>query len=369
MSSEYDVAAYVWPAYHDEPRARLFFPDEMGEWERVIDASPKFEGHRQPRKPRWGYVNEADPRVMEMKIDAAADYGVNTFIYDWYWYDDRPFLEEALNEGYLQARNNDRVGFYLMWANHDATTLWDIRNSHDQQVVWEAGVDRAEFENLCERVIDRYFGRSSYHRIDGKPVFAIYDLPTLVGGLGGAEETRAALDWFRERAADAGHDGLHLQAILRKEFSTDVTGIPGDSDHVQQDVIDKLGFDSLTHYQWCHLATPKGEYSDWGEQAMEEWERIDEQYSAPYFPHVSIGWDNNPRFEGEKENVITGNEPEEFERFLAEAREFVDDHPDQPPLVTINSWNEWSESSYLEPDERYGYAYLEAVQDAFEKSR
>jgi len=42
----------------------------------------------------------------------------NVFIFDWYWYDGMPFLEGCLNDGYLKARNNNRVKFYLMWANH-----------------------------------------------------------------------------------------------------------------------------------------------------------------------------------------------------------------------------------------------------------
>ena len=90
--SQYDIAAYIWPAYTgDEPRSRIFWPQEYGEWETVHSAQAKFAGHCWPRRPRWGYVNEADPYVMEMEINAAADHGVNTFIYDWYWYDGRPF--------------------------------------------------------------------------------------------------------------------------------------------------------------------------------------------------------------------------------------------------------------------------------------
>jgi hypothetical protein len=40
-------------------------------------------------------------------------------------------------------------------------------------------------------------------------------------------------------------------------------------------------------------------------------------------------------------------------------------HPDQAPLITLNSWNEWTETSYLEPDDLYGYGYLEAVRRVF----
>ena len=129
---QYDIAAYVWPAYTgDEPRTRIFWPEGIGEWQSVKSAEKRYPDHTWPRKPLWGYVNEADPRVMETEINAAADHGVNVFIYDWYWYDGRPFLENCLNDGFLKARNSGRMKFYLMWANHDAGMLWDKRNSED----------------------------------------------------------------------------------------------------------------------------------------------------------------------------------------------------------------------------------------------
>jgi hypothetical protein len=366
MQQKYDVAAYVWPAYTDDPRARLFFPQGMGEWEIIINSKPKFKGHKQPRKPLWGYMNEADPRVMEMQIDAAADHGVNTFIYDWYWYDRRPFLEDCLNEGYLKARNNHRVNFYLMWANHDATSLWDKRNSHQlSQVIWDAALDRHEFERVCTRIIEKYLGHPCYYRIDGKPVFSIYHLESLIRGLGGVEEARDALDWFRRKAESAGLGGLHLQGVLFKGMSSGVTGIPGEHIQVQQQVVDRLGFDSLTHYQWCHIADPKGDYMDLGKKAVEEWKFVSNQYEAPYFPHVAMGWDSNSRVVDLRESIITGNEPDKFEHFLRLAKEYIDTHPDQPPLITINSWNEWSESSYIQPDTELGYGYLEAIKRTF----
>lgn len=130
--NKYDVAAYVWPAYSgDEMRTRIFWPEGMGEWQSVRNAESKFEGHTWPRKPLWGYVNEANPDVMQMEINAAVNHGINVFIYDWYLYDRRPFLENCLNDGFLKAENRNKMKFYLMWANHDAVSLWDKRTSDD----------------------------------------------------------------------------------------------------------------------------------------------------------------------------------------------------------------------------------------------
>lgn len=70
MNQSYDIAAYYWPAYHDEPRWRRFMPEGQGEWQTIRKARPKFPGHWQPRVPLWGYGDEAEPQVMAQKIEA-----------------------------------------------------------------------------------------------------------------------------------------------------------------------------------------------------------------------------------------------------------------------------------------------------------
>lgn len=110
----YNVAAYYWPAYHNEPRWQTFFEGNEGEWEIIRSSVPKYEGHRQPRIPLWGYEDESDPKVMEKKIDAAISHGVNIFIFDWYWYEGKPFLEECVNNGFLKAKNRNEMKFYIM---------------------------------------------------------------------------------------------------------------------------------------------------------------------------------------------------------------------------------------------------------------
>jgi len=367
VTHDYIIAAYVWPAYHDAPRWRDFFRGREGEWEIIRKARPKFEGHWQPRVPLWGYEQESDPVVMEKKIDVALSHGVNCFIYDWYWYDNQPFLEEALNQGFLGARNHEKMKFYLMWANHDATTLWDIERSHEHQVIWPGDVDRPTFEIVVRRVLRQYMKHPSYLTIEGEPVFSIYELGTFMKGLGGVDPTRDALNWFRREAQREGLPGVHIQGILWGNVPRlDESGALNPSGSQDRTVL-ALGVDSLTHYQYVHIVSPMNEYVAWCDKATEAWSRWDQEFSVPYFPHVSIGWDTNPRFKDFKPCVKEGATPNHFKIYLRKAKAYVDAHPEQTKLITINSWNEWGEGSYLEPDDRFGFGYLEAVRDVFKE--
>ncbi|MDR0396488.1 MAG: glycoside hydrolase family 99-like domain-containing protein [Oscillospiraceae bacterium] len=365
----YDIAAYIWPSYHPDPRARQFWPAGFGEWETVMKHPPLYDG-KTPRHPLWGYINESDPRVMEMQIDAAADHGVNVFIYDWYWYDRRPFLERCLNDGFLGARNNERMSFYLMWANHNANLLWDHRLAHQSpENVWLGSVPRGEFEIIGRRLIDKYFSHPRYYRIDGKPAFMIYDLETLMTGLGGLENTRAALDWLRREVLQAGLGGLHLQYALREHPRYILKLESGEVIGSQKEVVETLGFDSLTHYQYCHFARMNQSYNDVMTAVHAQWNRVSQDFTIPYYAHVSIGWDPNPRFQSMALDYVTGNTPAAFESALRAAKEYTDARADkQRRLITVNSWNEWTETSYLQPDTLFQYQYLEAVKRAFPPS-
>ncbi|MEK7415186.1 MAG: glycoside hydrolase family 99-like domain-containing protein [Planctomycetota bacterium] len=369
MTKTYDVAAYVWPSYTgDETRTRVFWPEGMGEWQTVRNAVKKKPDHDWPRKPLWGYVNEADPRVMEMQIDAAADHGVNVFIYDWYWYDRRPFLENCLNDGFLKARNHQRMKFYLMWANHHATALWDVRNSHmadKDSILWLGSVDRAEFEIIGRRLIEKYFKHPAYYTIDGKPVFMIFDVNTLIKGLGSIAATRDAFTWFRAEAVKSGLPGLHLQLCYWNDGSLRHLSAEGAKPITGGELVQQVGFDSLTNYQFCMFTNIDRDYPAIVQDVVKVWERIDRDIPAPYFPHVSVGWDNNPRFKEFRPGIVTNNTPENVRLAFVQAKAYVDAHPNQPPLITVNSWNEWTETSYLQPDDLYGYGYLQAIKSVF----
>ncbi len=367
---KYDIAAYVWPAYTgDEKRARQFWEQGIGEWQTVKNPIFKPEWCFKNPQPLWGYVNEADKSVMEMQINAAADHGVNVFIYDWYWYDQRPFLEQCLNEGYLKAENNHRVKFYLMWANHNATYLWDRRNSDNEldNVVWNGTVSQSQFDIITDRLIEKYFSHPSYYKINGAPVFMIYDVNNLIFGLGGIDNTVKKLAEFRKKVKAAGFPDLELQLCSWSENAVNLGGIDATRTGSTKDIAKILNFNSVTNYQFVHITDVTRDYLEVLEDIKKEWTRMDKDYDIPYYPHVSIGWDNNLRFSSFKHDIMKNNTPENFEIALREAKKYLDAHPERTPLVTINSWNEWTEGSYLEPDTVNGYAYLEAIKRVFKE--
>jgi hypothetical protein len=67
------------------------------------------------------------------------------------------------------------------------------------------------------------------------------------------------------------------------------------------------------------------------------------------------------------EGILRNNTPEAVKEPLLRAKAYADAHKEQPPLIVSNSWNEWTESSYLQPDDLRGYGYLEAVREVFAK--
>jgi hypothetical protein len=366
---QYDVAAYYWPAYHPDPGFKEIrvFPDGKGEWEAIYKAKPKFAGHEVPKVPSWGYTDETDPKVMEKKIATALDYGVNVMIFDWYWYGDKPFLEDALNKGFLKAKNSIDMKFYLMWANHDHSSYLDPSNPDKSTIYWKGGVDRKIFDGMIEHIIKDYFKQPNYYKINGEPVLSIYELSTFINGMGGSEKAKAAIDQLRKKTIDAGFPGLHLQAILWGNIPSTLKDVPGDAVQTQNATVEYFGFSSMTNYQWCHFVRPNGDYIPWAEQAKAKWAEWDTIFTVPYCPHVSIGWDSNPRFPTQKQDLIVNNKPEYFQKYLLEAKKYIDQHPGQPRLITINAWNEWAEGSYLEPDKKNGFGYLEAVRNVFMK--
>jgi len=366
------VAAYVWPSCHYEERnAKILWPEGTGEWEIIRKGTPRFAGHYQPKVPLWGYEMDDDPEVMEKWIDAATGHGVNLFIFDWYWFDGGPFLESSIDNGFLQAKNNEKMHFYIMWANHDVKkNYWNHYKYDSDSLLWTGSVDQENYRIIVDRVIRQYFHRSNYFKIDGKPVFSIFNFNKFIEDFNGLDGAREALDYFRDETIKAGFPGLHLQIIAfgGNERNPGILRSQLSEGKSNSEIVSYLGINSVTKYNWGQGEGVE-DYITWGEEAMTRREHWDEALDIPYFPNVSIGWDDTPRFpaKGESNVIHYNNSPESFAAYLQRAKDYLDEHPDQPRLITLFSWNEWVEGGYLLPDMRWEYGYLEAVEKVIKR--
>lgn len=357
-SPEYNVAAYIWPSCHDDPVGRrVLWGEGHGEWEIIKRGTPRFDGHYQPRQPLWGYEHDDDPKVMERWIDAAADHGVNVFVFDWYWYDGGPFLEGCLNDGFLKARNRDRMRFCVMWANHTVKrNYWNChRYGDDESVLWTGAVDEENFRKVVDRVIGQYFSQPNYFKIDGRPVFSVFSIDELLNTFGGdAERARKGIEYFREKTREAGFPDLCLQVMV---FGHDAATAAK---------VRAIGADCTTQYGWA--TARREDYLQWAKEGTEATEAMASAFGVPHYPSVSIGWDDTPRFPAKgKADVVHHNvTPQAFATALQRAKEYCDARPEQMKLITIYAFNEWVEGAYLLPDMRYGFGYLEAVRDVLD---
>ncbi len=355
-SEKIQVAVFYFPQWHRTPGddGEIF-----AEWKQINAARPRFEGHEQPKIPLWGYTDEADPDVMAAKIDAAADNGIDVFIFDWYYHargDHKgTFLERALNEGFLKAPNHSRLSFCLMWANHG------LGSSPGE-------LTRPEFEEMIPHIIHDYFTHPSYWKIDDKVVFSIYEVNTFIKGFGDIEQAADALRYFDEQTKAAGLNGIHINLI---------------DCHLQlhekpSEVTKQLGAESVTSYIWVHRVGfkdfPATDYDFFSYHYFERWDRERDIFGVPYFPNVTMGWDPTPRMAPEAKHdgsgypntpIITGNTPKKFCEALIKARDRALKLPPNRRIVTINAWNEWGEGSYLEPDTKNRMGYLNAIREVF----
>jgi Glycosyltransferase WbsX len=374
--SSCQVAAYYFGDYHLDERNIAEHGPGWTEWNLVKSATPRFSGHHQPRVPLWGYGDESDPGVFEKKISAATGSQIDAFIFDWYWYKDGPFLQAALSDGYLRASNCRDLKFGVMWANHDWFDIQPAKMAGAPTLEFAGAIGAEPFEAMVNRLLD-LFQHPSYLLVDGCPYFSIYELFRFVEGFGGVAGAALALERMRGKVRALGFPDIHLNAV-----TWGVKLLPGQSDVTNlPELLDRLHVDSATSYVWIH-------HTQFSNSFTTEYRDIRNQYEIyrataaktlgrPYFPNVTVGWDSTPRAcqtdnyrlgEYPFTSVIVNNTPKAFKAALQSAKAFaVANLPSHKRIITLNSWNEWTEGSYLEPDTVNGMTYLDAVRDVFKR--
>jgi hypothetical protein len=357
-----DIAAIYFPGYHRDDHYDAWFGEGWNEWKLLREAKPRFPGQT-IRRPAWGDFDEADPKMMARQIDLAADHGIDVFVFDWYWYSGVRILYRPLEEGFLKAKNRNRMRFALMWANHDWRNYFPAPYEGEPHLLLPIRHSPADFERVMDYATQKYFRQPNYWRVDGKPFFGIYESGSLINSLGGPGKTREVFERARARAKAAGLSGVHFAAFVWEKS--------------QAEACRAAGFDSLTTYTVSadgHLPeNPTEDYAKMAARHESLWKSVDSS-GLPYSPIVTTGWDSSPRWAADTPQPPTRNEypygplavnatPEKFGALCRAARSYVDSAKVRPPAIFVNAWNEWTEGSALLPDDRYGTGFLDALRD------
>lgn len=389
-----DVVAIYFPSFHQDSFYDQWYGTGWNEWQLMEERGPLFEGHEQPKHCEWGSFDEADPQWMAKQIDLAADHGITSFNFDWYWYSGQKFLHRALEDGFLKAPNCERLKFYVMWANHTWGVFPAMRErfkghisddadtaAHGQALAYDKPLlevrhSLEDLINVAEYCAEHYFHKSNYHCIDGKPIFSFWRWDELENQLGGVEAVAEGFEAMRAVARRHGFSGLHIKINIACYEGPETLHCwwPGLIVKAKQAGADSVfGYNvARTHrYQDLTNDRPVVSYNEVIESHKELFARCENE-GLPFHPVATIGFDNTPRWhQGAKlpldfrkhfyEPIVIDGSPQKFQEVLYTCRQSIERCGGAPRMLLINAWNEWTEGNYLLPDQRYSTGYLEAV--------
>ena len=340
------LIAFYLTQFHPTPENDAWWGKGFTEWTNVTKASPLFDGHYQPHLPTdLGFYDLRLRATRHEQIRLAKEYGIDGFCYHYYWFSGKRLLHEPLDD--MLADPDSDMPFCLCWANENWTRRWDA--AEHQILIAQRYLPEDDLEFI--KSLQPFLADPRYIRIDGRPFLIVYRPQHL-------PDAKRTLALWREYCRNAGIGEIHLCAALTH----------GNLDYAQ------YGFDSGVEFpphnlQCENLAgrfafhEPFSGYAvDYGEVATAYLER---RYThANVFRGVFPAWDNTARTGG-RAVIVLGSNPQNYEHWLAEAiRRTMQDFPGQDRLVFINAWNEWAEGCHLEPDRKYGRAFLEATRTA-----
>lgn len=367
------LIAFYFPQFHAIPENDEWWGKGFTDWVNVKAAKPVISDQHQPRVPLGKrYYDQSEKETVRWQVELAKSYGVGGFCHYHYWFDGKHLLGRP-TDIVLESPELD-LPFCLCWANETWSRRWDGQDHHILQLQThrpDRALWRAHFDYLI-----RAWSDPRALTIDGKPLFLIYR-PHRVLELG------QMLDFWRELAHQRGIGGLFFGTLKQHDFA-DPAVLP----HFDG-VVKFQPFEAMFARDRKYIHPPRSRWFELAGKLPEPlkailrksyrrvvqtrtydydltWEQILESRDEPgliNFEGVFVDWDNTARYK-RRALVFRGASPERFGYWLEKVVSKVSTKPVEQRLIFLNAWNEWAEGTYLEPDERNGYAYLEKLHSA-----
>lgn len=349
------VLAYYLPQFHPTEENDLWWGKGVTEWNNVARAVPQYVGHYQPRLP--GELGFYDLRIKDniaRQVELAKHHGIFGFIFYFYWFDGRRLLDKPL-DSFVHAEDID-FPFSLCWANESWTRRFDGTCG---EILMEQSDSVDSYKSFIDSVIP-YMRSEKYMRVNGRPLLNVYR-PSFM------PECANTIDYWRGRCRAAGVGEIHLVGTREHTWDVDLLTLGFDAQNE---------FHPGTLFKNCNDISAEIDFirSDFGGLVLDYSDIVENKKYFKFncdklYRAVMPMWDNTARRDN-KGMIFEGATPALYKKWLIDvlqesaAREDLDDR-----IIFINAWNEWGEGAYLEPDRRYGYAYLEATRQALEEAR
>ena len=351
-ASDIKLIAFYLPQFHPIPENDLWWGKGFTEWTNVTKAKPNFVGHYQPHQPYdLGYYDLRVLDTQKRQVELAKHYGIYGFCFYYYWFGGKRLLELPLKQ-YLDNSEID-FPFCLCWANENWTRRWD---GSEHEILIAQKYSKDQYTHFIRDIMP-HFRDSRYIRIDGKPMLLVYRVDVL-------PDSQQAVEIWRAECRLAGIGEIYLVAV--QSF-----GITDPRPY---------GFDAAVEFPPHHLKEValkhkkvrlvnkdfKGQLFDYNLAAQVMLGKKHPDY--PVFKTIMPSWDNTARRQNNS-HIFVYATPDNYKSWLSQAIEKTKlRNPKDKRFVFINAWNEWGEGTHLEPDQKYGYAYLQATSDALHEA-
>lgn len=353
------IIAFYLPQFHEIPENNEAWGEGFTEWVNVKKAKPLFWGHRQPRIPLYrNYYNLLDENVMAQQMELAKQYGIYGFCFYHYWFKGRKVLEKPLEK---LVGKSIHLPFCLAWANEAWTKTWHGAKGNKEVLIRQTYGTKKDWEEHY-RYLSTFFRHPQYIKVDNKPILLIYK----INHMRNRSEMFAC---FHEMAQMEGFDGLFLVQMLSDEqpisklrwIDATVDFEPARFRNVMRQSRDTIYERKIRLCEkfpkwnwWNRWICDVMDYKKFNKCMLESF------HGKKHYRCCFVDYDDSPR-RGKKALIFKNASPEAFGYFLkmqieASQREGND-------MIFVNAWNEWGESNYLEPDERYQYQYLEKIKE------
>ena len=339
--------AFYLPQFHPIPENDRWWGEGFTEWDNVRSGSPNYPDHYQPHVPiDLGYYDLRDPEVLRKQTELARTYGISGFCFYYYWFGGKVLLDLPIRT-MLESGRPD-FPFCICWANENWTRRWDGR---EEDVLIAQNHSSEDDDNFIEH-IEQVLLQKSYIRVNGKPLLLVYRPSLLPSAL---ETTARWRNYFRRR----GHGDLHLTMVRSFYDQTEPKSYGFDAA-----VQFPPHFPTVSVKQWIphkneDFAGDVCDYLELRRLALQQLTSFTQRKRT--YPGVAPSWDNTAR-RGSSAIVWANSSPEAYYEWLTAAADEVQKmQTGDERLLFINAWNEWGEGCHLEPDEKYGHAWLNAT--------